>query len=178
MPTSNSVVALAFEPSGMSKLVRVCDVFEALTSVRPYKRALSPIEAYTAMFRDEGGFDPAWLRFFAHAVGIYPQGTFLVLDTGEVALVTDQGREPTHPRVQLITDADGDPLPQGARQTLLLGAEVDGVVRQVRKQADSPVGAHSEHDRGETAQPSVDEIPGCCGQNLLDPQAVRPDSKG
>ena len=170
--------ALPFEPSGVSKLVRVCDVFEALTSARPYKRSLSPIEAYTAMFRDEGGFDPAWLRFFVHSLGIYPQGTFLVLDTGEVALVTDQGRQPTHPRVQLMTDAGGNALPQSSQQTLLLGEAVDGVVRHVRDDADPTQHAHSGHDRETVDQPSVDEIRGCCGQNLLAPETHTPHSQG
>ena len=164
--------ALPFEPSGVSKLVRVCDVFEALTSVRPYKKALTPLEAYATMFRDEQAFDADWLKFFVRALGIYPQGTFLVLDTGEVALVTEQGTDPTLPRVQLMTGPSGDSLPQNQQTTVQLGKDVDGVVRQV--QADGPAPANQEnagpHEDCEHEEPK-ESIRSCCGLDLLDPKA-------
>ena len=49
---------IPFEPSGVSRLVRVCDVFEALTAARPYKPPLPPLHAFVIMHRMENGFDP------------------------------------------------------------------------------------------------------------------------
>lgn len=167
---------LAFEPSPVSKLVRVCDVFEALTAVRPYKKALTPLEAYAVMFRDERDFDQAWLRFFVQAMGIYPQGTFLSLDTGEVALVVGPGTSPTQPLVQLMTDAQGRPYPDGARDTVQLGECVDGITRDVAADLPGPDAVwggaqtaapvhHSTHDPA-----SHDHgVQGCCGEQLVDP---------
>src|SRR5262249_50546437 len=48
---------LPFPPSGISRLVRICDVFEAITAVRPYKPALTPLQAYALMRRNKAGFD-------------------------------------------------------------------------------------------------------------------------
>ena len=151
--------AVPFEPSGVSKLVRVCDVFEALTSVRPYKQALSPIEAYAVMFRDVGGFDPAWLQFFADALGLYPQGTFLTLATGEVGLVTGRGKGPTQPQVK-ITSEDGEDV------TVIIGEEHEGIVRWIATGHES-TGAGGgdsrdhghDHDHGDEGGGG---IPGCC----------------
>lgn len=114
---------LPFEPSGVSKLVRVCDVFEALTAVRPYKRALSPLEAYTVMFRMEHGFDPAWLEFFVKSVGLYPDGTRVRIDGDREAVVVGQGENPTKPRLRL--------LDSGAEVSLT--EPIDGRMRKIQQ---------------------------------------------
>jgi len=126
------VPALTFQPSGTSRLVRVCDVFEALTSVRPYKRALTPCEAYAVMFRNERDFDAHWLRFFVHTLGIYPQGTRLVLDDGAEAVVAHQGTRPDQPVVRLLTGAGGAALLPEHPLELSIGTTTAGVRRRIQ----------------------------------------------
>lgn len=121
----------AFEPSGVSKLVRVCDVFEALTSVRPYKKALSPIEAYTVMFRNLPDFDTLWLRFFVRALGIYPVGLKLRLASGQKAVVISHGPSPNQPAVRIQTTPDGNLLPPGAPDTFVIGMHRHGVIHWI-----------------------------------------------
>ncbi len=118
--------ALPFEPSGISKLVRVCDVFEALTSVRPYKGAMTPVEAFVVMHREEGGFDPDWLNFFEQIIGIYPLGTRLKMESGEEAVVTAHGPTISQPQVRLLLDPQGKPLPASADQIIIVGEEAEG----------------------------------------------------
>jgi putative nucleotidyltransferase with HDIG domain len=48
-------------------LLQICDVFEALTAVRPYKPALTPRAAFEIMVGDTGAFDPTLLRGFIRA---------------------------------------------------------------------------------------------------------------
>jgi putative nucleotidyltransferase with HDIG domain len=112
--------ALPFQPSSLSRLVRVCDVFEALTSIRPYKRALTPCEAYAVMFRAEDDFDQDWLGFFAHTLGVYPQGTRVLLSDGAEAVVVAQGTLPHLPVVRLLTGAGGADLQAGQPDQLAL----------------------------------------------------------
>jgi putative nucleotidyltransferase with HDIG domain len=113
--------ALPFQPSSLSRLVRVCDVFEALTSIRPYKRALTPCEAYAVMFRAEDDFDQDWLGFFAHTLGVYPQGTRVLLNDGAAALVVAQGVLPHLPVVRLLTGPGGADLVAGEPDQVALG---------------------------------------------------------
>jgi putative nucleotidyltransferase with HDIG domain len=94
--------AFAFQPSSVSRLVRVCDVFEALTAVRPYKPAMTPLHAFATMHRMRDGFDPQVLQFFVHVVGIFPFGTRVLLDDGEEAVVVAHGSAPLRPRVRLL----------------------------------------------------------------------------
>lgn len=124
--------ALPFAPSGISRLIRVCDVFEALTSVRPYKRALTPLEAYAVMFRNERDFDPHWLRRFVRALGLFPTGTRVLLDDGAEAIVVDQTDLPQSPVVRLLTIGDGAALPIDHPEIIRLGVAVDGVARRIK----------------------------------------------
>lgn len=113
-------------PGGISRLVRVCDVFEALTSIRPYKRALTPIEAYAVMYRDAAEFDAAWLRAFVRTIGLFPDGTRVRLDDGALAVVRSQTTCPEQPVVQLLTAADDAALAPGQPDHFRIGDEVDG----------------------------------------------------
>ncbi len=119
-------------PSGTSRLVRVCDVFEALTSVRPYKRALTPFEAYAVMRRHECDFDQRWFRLFVRTLGVFPQGSRVRLDDGSLALVLRQGANPADPVVRLLTGPNGIDLRSGAPDTVTIGMRVEGVVRTVQ----------------------------------------------
>ncbi|MEO6597646.1 MAG: HD domain-containing phosphohydrolase [Planctomycetota bacterium] len=118
-------------PSGISHLVRVCDVFEALTSVRPYKRALMPIEAYAVMFRNEQDFDPAWLRRFARTLGLFPTGSRVHLDCGAEALVVAQTKCPEHPVVRLLSGRDGTALVADQPSEVQIGQALEGRVPRI-----------------------------------------------
>ncbi|AYG70052.1 MULTISPECIES: HD-GYP domain-containing protein [unclassified Rhizobium] len=48
----------------VARIAAICDVYDALTSVRPYKTAWSPCEAIDAMLRSTGQFDPVLLDAF------------------------------------------------------------------------------------------------------------------
>jgi putative nucleotidyltransferase with HDIG domain len=116
---------LPFEPSGLSKLIRVCDVFEALTAVRPYKRALAPLHAYAVMHRMQDAFDPRWLRHFVRTIGLFPPGTRVFLDDGSEAIVIAHGADTKAPIVRLVAPLAGAPA------ELAVGVPVDGVVRRI-----------------------------------------------
>lgn len=114
-------------PCGTSRLVRVCDVFEALTSVRPYKKALTPLEAYAVMFRNHRDFDGRWLRRFACTIGLFPTGSRVQLADGAEAMVVAQTGSPDRPVVRLLTGPGGGELPDGQPDRLVVGDAVDGV---------------------------------------------------
>ena len=122
---------LPVSPSGSSRLVRVCDVFEALTSVRPYKKALTPVEAYAVMFRNECDFDPHWLRIFVRTLGLFPTGSRVSLADGAEAIVIAQTTCPESPVVQMLTAAAGSSLPTDHPQRVRVGERLDGQVVRI-----------------------------------------------
>ena len=98
-----------FDQSIVTRLVKICDVYEALTATRPYKRAMTPAKAYRVMFDMPGHFDPDLLRHFIRTVGIYPAGTRVRLDTGDIARVIRQTGDFHRPLIEIV-EHDGGPV--------------------------------------------------------------------
>lgn len=108
--------------SRVTALVQVCDVFEALTAVRPYKPSFTPRRALAIMLEDRGAYDPTAFAAFVAAVGFYPPGSRVRLTTGEEAIVVRAGAHPARPFVETLTGADGARLARADRRPLDLGA--------------------------------------------------------
>jgi HD-GYP domain-containing protein (c-di-GMP phosphodiesterase class II) len=87
--------------SMVSRIVKICDVFEALTAARPYKQPMSPIRAYRVMLAMGQKLDQGLLRKFIESNGIYPNGQLVQLNDGAVAVVRAQGKDPLRPIVAL-----------------------------------------------------------------------------
>lgn len=106
----------------VTSLIQVCDVFEALTAVRPYKPALTPRRAYEIMLSERGSYDPGALRAFVATVGLYPPGSRVRLSTGERALVIAAGDDLERPRVRLTHTERDEEIPAGDGSVLDLGS--------------------------------------------------------
>jgi len=78
------------ELSLMAKMGAVCDVYDAVTSNRPYKAGWDPAESLRQMAQWKGHFDPAVFQAFVKTVGIYPTGSLVRLKSGRLAVVTEQ----------------------------------------------------------------------------------------
>jgi HD-GYP domain-containing protein (c-di-GMP phosphodiesterase class II) len=74
-------------------IVGLADVYDALSSERIYHRAAPPHEALKIIFtlRDTH-FESVWVERFVQCLGIYPAGTLVRLNTGEIGLVVDVNR--------------------------------------------------------------------------------------
>ncbi len=89
-----------------SRIVSIADVYDAVTSDRPYRQALLPHEAYELMHgAGTRHFDPEILPVFLERIAVYPIGTVVRLNTGDIGVVTfvEAGMQ-TRPTVRLIMD--------------------------------------------------------------------------
>ena len=91
-------------------LFQICDIFEALTAIRPYKQAISPQHAFSIMTSDKGAFHPSLLSAFISCVGIYPPGTYVELSDGRVGMVTGVGKTIDRPQLKITKRHDGTQL--------------------------------------------------------------------
>jgi HD-GYP domain-containing protein (c-di-GMP phosphodiesterase class II) len=74
-----------------AKMGAVCDVYDAITSDRPYKSGWGPAESLRKMTEwSKGHFDEEIFKAFVKSVGIYPVGTLVLLKSGRLAVVIDQ----------------------------------------------------------------------------------------
>jgi HD-GYP domain-containing protein (c-di-GMP phosphodiesterase class II) len=84
-----------------ARMGAICDVYDAITSNRPYKEGWAPAESIARMLEWEGHFDPKLLDAFVRSIGIYPVGTLVRLRSNRLGLVVAENkREPTHPKVK------------------------------------------------------------------------------
>ncbi len=98
-----------------SRIVRIADTFDAMTTERPYRnKVYSPHDAMRYLVDQAGTkFDPILVKAFANALGLFPVGTILRLNTGEAGIVvrrSDLSNDPDRAVVRLIADAKGNPI--------------------------------------------------------------------
>jgi hypothetical protein len=88
------------------------DCYDAMTSHRPWAPAKSPYDAIRELNVMAGvQFQKEMVEQFVQALGMFPTGSVVELNTGEIGIVVEQNRvRRLRPKVLLVLDADHRPL--------------------------------------------------------------------
>lgn len=94
-----------------TRIIALCDVYDAITSDRVYKRGASSLNALKIISDQTGKkFDTKLAQEFIECIGLYPPGSVVELHTGEVGIVIGTNHRHRHlPKVMLVRDADKKP---------------------------------------------------------------------
>ncbi len=77
-----------------ARMGAVCDVYDAISSDRCYKKAWSPAESIHKMASwREGHFNEKVFQAFVKTIGIYPNGTLVKLKSGRLGVVMEQSKK-------------------------------------------------------------------------------------
>jgi HD-GYP domain-containing protein (c-di-GMP phosphodiesterase class II) len=77
--------------SMFAKMGAVCDVYDAITSNRPYKSGWDPADSIRKMTEwTNGHFDGRIFQAFVKSIGIYPVGSLVRLSSGRLGVVAEQ----------------------------------------------------------------------------------------
>lgn len=95
-----------------AKMIGIVDSYEALTHPRPWRSKTLPAEVLKRFVEENPEeFDPLLIRALLDSLSFYPPGSFVKLNTAEVAQVTvPTPGLPLRPRVRVIMDKTGQRL--------------------------------------------------------------------
>ena len=92
-----------------ARIVAIADVYDALTSPRPFRPEINPYEAVRILLSNsENQFDPEILAVFVRRMSLFPPGSMVRLNDGSEALVIrpNPGAH-LRPVVRLVLDVQG-----------------------------------------------------------------------
>jgi HD-GYP domain-containing protein (c-di-GMP phosphodiesterase class II) len=96
-----------------TRVVVIAEWYDALTAAKSYKEGYrSPDTAIKIMLKKTGKeLDPVLVKVFVSMMGIYPVGSFVMLDSNELGIVVEPHTVLlTRPRVLVISDNQGHPV--------------------------------------------------------------------
>ena len=74
-----------------ARIAAIVDSYDAMTSVRPHRPAMSRHDALQAIYRDRGRlYQDELIEQFMQCLGVYPVGSLVEMSSGEVAVVMAQ----------------------------------------------------------------------------------------
>ncbi|WP_323054931.1 hypothetical protein [Dechloromonas sp. A34] len=75
-------------------MAAIVDVYDAISSDRVYHKGMSPTQALKKLLEwSSHHFDPQLVQAFIRAVGIYPTGTLVQLDSKRIGVVIEQNEK-------------------------------------------------------------------------------------
>ncbi len=97
-----------------TRIVTLCDVYDAITSDRVYKQGRSSLDALKIMYQNKGTkFDDKLVGEFISCIGLYPPGSIVELKNGQVGIVISTNYRHRHlPKVLLLRDENKMPKPE------------------------------------------------------------------
>lgn len=95
----------------LSRIISIADVYDAMTSDRPYRPAMMPSEVMEYLMGGAGTlFDPELVSLFTRKVAAFPLGTCVLLSNGLTAIVVENYEDcGLRPKIKVISSDVADP---------------------------------------------------------------------
>jgi HD-GYP domain-containing protein (c-di-GMP phosphodiesterase class II) len=90
----------------------IVDTFDMMTAPKPYGEQMPPSTALNVLYNNRGSqFHAALVEQYIQCVGVFPVGSTVELNSGEIAVVIAQNAaRRLQPRVMVVRQADGNPM--------------------------------------------------------------------
>jgi HD-GYP domain-containing protein (c-di-GMP phosphodiesterase class II) len=97
--------------SDITRMVTICDVYDAITSERIYKKGQSSLEALKVLYQNrDTKFDNRLVTEFIECIGLYPPGSIVELKNGEIGIVISTNYRHRHlPKVLIVRGSNKMP---------------------------------------------------------------------
>lgn len=97
-----------YEIDFFSRIVTICDIYDALTGDRVYRKRALPHEAAEYIINTSGKIaDPNLIKNFVRNVAVYPVGTTVILNTGDIGRVAEINNSmPLRPVIEVYSNVN------------------------------------------------------------------------
>jgi len=100
-----------------ARILAISDVYSAMIRPRAYRDAVQSSDTLRRLFMERGAtVDDEFTGLMVASLGIYPPGTFLRLDSGEIAVAVRRGIAANRPSIYAILSANGAPYAKPKRR--------------------------------------------------------------
>jgi len=96
-----------------AKIVSIAEAYDVITTKQSYREAMSPSEALQELYSQRGKqFDEELVLKFIDSIGVFPPGSIVEMNNGQIGIVLSTTADKLRPRVILILDAEKEPIEQ------------------------------------------------------------------
>ena len=95
--------------SRYSRILSICDIYDALTANRCYKEGLTQLKSFSILrsLAQDGQLDLNLVHAFIKCMGVYPVGSLVKLNSNRLAIVEDYNKaDPIRPKVNSFYSLD------------------------------------------------------------------------
>jgi len=94
-----------------TRIVTLCDVYDAITSDRIYQKGRSSLEALKILYQNKGTkYDEKLVTEFISCIGLYPPGSIVEINSGHAGIVISTNYRNRHlPKILILRDANKIP---------------------------------------------------------------------
>lgn len=94
-----------------SKIVGLACAYESQVSARPYRESRDGHSSLLALLKDIGKkWEDSVVKALVYSISLYPLGSYVQLESGEIATVVSNSDNPRAPVIKLVYNADGTPI--------------------------------------------------------------------
>jgi hypothetical protein len=137
--------------SKTARIISLLSMFEAMIHFRPYRKRMLPRDAIREiLINHKKAYDPAFLKCLIDAISLYPVGTYVQLNSGDVGQVVRVHRRlPLRPVVHLTMDRHGNDI---TPRDINLQTQPNLMVERCMYREDLKDLSSSEHETGPAQQ--------------------------
>lgn len=97
----------------VASMVAIAEAYDSMTTEQKWRPALSPSDALRVLYAERGRqFDDELVVQFIEGIGIFPPGSIVEMEGGEIGIVLANTKDRLLPRVILVLDANKQPMRQ------------------------------------------------------------------
>jgi len=119
-----------------SRIVAIADLYDAVSSDRIYQKGRPHLDAIKILTdcSISGHLDPPLTMKFIECLGIYPSGSIVELNSGEVAMVVEiNPKSKLKPKIMMLRDADKKTCNPYIVDLSMVGLNADGQQYSIKK---------------------------------------------